>query len=61
MDADGSCILLETGVIPAFREDGYLPEGVHTCAPAEATYRFGSGSKRRKRLVMRLRRWIELI
>jgi hypothetical protein len=61
MDADGSCLLLEKSVIPAFREDGYLPDGVYTCAPAEATFRFGSGSKRRKRLVRRLRRWIELI
>ncbi len=46
--------------IPAFRPDGYLPEGVHTCSEAEATFRFGASSRRRRRLVVRLRRWIEL-
>jgi hypothetical protein len=48
------------GVIPAFRDDGYLPEGVHTCTEPEAIFRFGGGSKRRRRLVVRLRRWLEL-
>jgi hypothetical protein len=47
-------------MIPAFRSDGYLPEGVYSCSEAEATFRFGAGSRRRKRLVLRLRRWIEL-
>lgn len=46
--------------IPEFRADGYLPEGVHVCAEAEATFRFGSGGRRRQRLVLRLRRWIQL-
>jgi len=47
-------------MIPDFRGDGYLPEGVHTATKAEVTFRFGASSPRRRRLVMRLRRWIEL-
>jgi hypothetical protein len=47
-------------VIPPFRPDGYLPDGVHACSEAEAVFRFGGGSKRRHRLVVRLRRWLEL-
>ena len=46
--------------IPPFRADGYLPEGVHQCTEAEATFRFGAPSRRRRRLTIRLRRWIEL-
>lgn len=44
--------------IPPFRADGYVPEGVHVCSEAEVIFRFGSLSRRR--LVLRLRRWIEL-
>lgn len=47
-------------MIPDFRDDGYLPEGVHTATEAEVTFRFGASSPRRRRLVLRLRRWIEL-
>lgn len=47
-------------MIPAFRADGYLPEGVHVASEAEATFRFGSSSPRRRRLALRLRRWAEL-
>jgi hypothetical protein len=47
-------------IIPPFRSDGYLPEGVYVCSEAEAMFRFGSSSRRRRRLVLRLRRWIEL-
>lgn len=47
-------------MIPAFRADGYLPEGVHLASEAEVTFRFGPGAARRKRLVVQLRRWIEL-
>lgn len=47
-------------MIPAFRPDGYLPEGVHLASEAEVTFRFGSASQRRKRLALRVRRWIEL-
>lgn len=47
-------------MIPDFRPDGYLPDGVHLASEAEVTFRFGSGSARRRRLVVRVRRWIEL-
>jgi hypothetical protein len=47
-------------VIPPFREDGYLPEGVHLASEPEAIFRFGSGSRQRRRLVARRRRWVEL-
>jgi uncharacterized protein DUF6932 len=46
--------------IPPFRADGYLPEGVYVCSEAEVVFRFGSASRRRRRVVLRLRRWIEL-
>jgi hypothetical protein len=46
--------------IPPFRPDGYLPEGVHQITEAEVTFRFGTQSRRRRRLALRLRRWIEL-
>ena len=46
--------------IPPFRGDGYLPEGMHSAAEAEITFRFGGASHRRRRLALRLRRWIEL-
>jgi hypothetical protein len=46
--------------IPCFRDDGYLPEGIHRGTEAEVTFRFGTGSRQRKRLIVRLRRWIEL-
>ena len=48
------------GVIPPFRTDGYLPEGVHACSEPDAVFRFGGGSKRRRGLVTRMRRWLEL-
>ncbi|MGE0827582.1 MAG: hypothetical protein AB7G75_35370 [Candidatus Binatia bacterium] len=46
--------------IPPFRLDGYLPEGVYVCSEAEVIFRFGSSNRRRRRLVLRLRRWLEL-
>lgn len=46
--------------IPPFRVDGYLPEGVYVCSEAAGVFRFGSSSRRRRRLVLRLRRWMEL-
>jgi hypothetical protein len=33
---------------------------MHVCSAPEAIFRFGGGSRRRRRLVARLRRWIEL-
>jgi len=47
-------------MIPDFRGDGYLPEGVHRATEAEITFRFGTDTPRRRRLALRLRRWIEL-
>ena len=47
-------------MIPEFREDGYLPEGLHLANEAEVMFRFGSSTPRRRRLVLRLRRWLEL-
>lgn len=47
-------------MIPEFRADGYLPEGLHVATEAEVTFRFGSGTSQRQHLALRLRRWIEL-
>lgn len=47
-------------MIPDFREDGYLPEGLHVAAEADVTFRFETETARRKRLALRLRRWVEL-
>ena len=47
-------------MIPEFRDDGYLPEGLHLATDAEITFRFGTASNQRRRLILRLRRWIEL-
>jgi len=49
-----------TAGIPPLRADGYLPDGVYVCSEAEVIFRFGSSSRRRRRLVLRLRRWLEL-
>jgi hypothetical protein len=46
--------------IPAFGADGYLPEGLFRAAEAEITFRFGSTSRRRRRLILRVRHWIGL-
>ena len=47
-------------MIPDFRDDGYLPEGLHPASEAEVTFRFGTGSLQRRWLILRLRRWLEL-
>lgn len=47
-------------MIPGFRPDGYLPEGLHHSTEADVTFRFGASTPRRRRLVFRLRRWLEL-
>jgi hypothetical protein len=49
-----------TSPIPPFRPDGYLPEGVHVCSEADVIFRLGSSNRRRRRLALRLRQWIEL-
>jgi hypothetical protein len=46
--------------IPPFSADGYLPEGLHVCSEPELTFRFGAATGRRRRLIVRVRRWIEL-
>ena len=50
----------QAGVIPPFRDDGYLPEGMYRASEAEVTFRFGASTRRRRRLALRLRRWLEL-
>ena len=47
-------------MIPDLRHDGYLPEGLHLATEAEITFRFGTSTVQRRRLALRLRRWIEL-
>jgi hypothetical protein len=46
--------------IPDFRPDGYLPEGMFLATEAEVTFRFGTANRQRRRLVLRVRRWIHL-
>ena len=46
--------------IPDFRQDGYLPEGMFLASEAEVTFRFGTSNRKRRRLILRIRRWIEL-
>lgn len=45
--------------IPDFQPDGYLPAGVYLATEAEVSFRFG-WNRQRRRMVLRLRRWIEL-
>jgi hypothetical protein len=47
-------------MIPEFRPDGYLPDGLHDATAADVTFRFGSSTPRRRRLILRFRRWLEL-
>lgn len=47
--------------IPQFRFDGYLPEAVYLASEAEVLFRFGSSTRRRRRLALRLRLWVELV
>jgi len=46
--------------IPDFREDGYLPIGVHKATEAEVRERFGSSTLRRMMLMERLADWLSL-
>ena len=50
----------EIPAIPPFRPDGYLPEGLYLSSEAEVVFRFGSSNPRRRRLVLRLRKWLQL-
>jgi hypothetical protein len=45
--------------IPPFRADGYLPEGLYLASEAEVLFRFGTSTRQRRRLALRLRRWID--
>jgi hypothetical protein len=47
--------------IPGFRPDGFLPEGVWLASETETVFRFDASSPRRRRLALRVRRWIELV
>lgn len=46
--------------IPGFREDGYLPEGLHLADEDEVEDRFGQSTPRRVYLMGRVRRWLQL-
>ena len=46
--------------IPHFTATGDLPVGVHAVSLPEALFRFGTGSKRRRRLALRLERVFRL-
>src|SRR6056297_1229899 len=47
-------------MMPDFREDGYLPDGLHVATEAAVSFRFGMSSRQRQRLTLRLRRWLQL-
>lgn len=47
-------------LIPPFRSDGYLPEGVHLATEADVLFRFGASTGRRRHLILRLARWLEI-
>lgn len=46
--------------IPEFRDDGYLPDGLFPAPLEEVSARFGGGNRQRRRLAIRLARWVEL-
>lgn len=46
--------------IPAFRPDGYLPEGVHWATEEEVAARFGQTTERRRALLARVAEWLAL-
>jgi hypothetical protein len=46
--------------IPEFREDGYLPEGLHPATEDEVIARFGQSTTRREYLAPRLPLWLHL-
>ena len=47
-------------MIPPFRSDGYLPDGVHLASEGEVVFGFGSSTARRRRLALRIGRWVSL-
>lgn len=50
----------QDSTIPPFRTDGYLPEGLFLATEAQVTFRFGASTRRRRRLILRVRHWIDL-
>ena len=50
----------QDSMIPQFRVDGYLPEGLYLATEAQVTFRFGALNRRRRRLIHRVRRWVAL-
>jgi hypothetical protein len=46
--------------IPPLHSDGYLPDGLYLASEAEVLFRFGASPRRRRRLALRLRHWVEL-
>ena len=54
------CLTIVRNMIPDFRDDGYLPEGLHLATEAETTFRFGCGTRRCRRLILRLRCRLDL-
>jgi hypothetical protein len=46
--------------VPAFRTDGYLPEGVHVASEAEVAVRFGQETLGRQLLMARVSEWLTL-
>ncbi len=50
----------QDSTIPKFRADDYLPDGLYLASEDEIIFRFGSSTRRRRRLTLRLRRWIKL-
>ena len=47
--ADGQELEQRQTMIPQFREDGYLPDGLHPAGEPEVMFRFGSSTPRRRR------------
>jgi hypothetical protein len=46
--------------IPAFRDDGYLPDGLYQASEQEVIARFGQSTPRRIYLAGRVRSWLDL-
>lgn len=47
-------------MIPEFDPDGYLPVGLHLASETNVLARFGLETKQRRRLALRLQRWLLL-
>ncbi len=47
-DELGAAMESKESMIPLFRDDGYLPEGLHLASEAEITFRFGASTQQRR-------------